>query len=181
MPNVHPDLEAKVASPGNDTADMAEYISVGEALKLVAPFKGEKRGVLAFIANVDTAFEVTDPRNEGTLFKFVLTRISGEPRTAIAHRNLENWEELKEFLKNIYTEKRTLDYRANQFSTKQSKSESVSEWMQRVQKLGSKFIEAALQDCKQDERAGMLTLADKLRNICFVQGLYSDNTNNCEE
>jgi len=31
-----------------------------------------------------------------------------------------------------------------------------------------------LQDCTQDERAGILTLADKLRNICFVQGLYSD-------
>jgi len=33
----------------------------------VAPFKGEKIDVLMFIANVDTAFEVTDPKNEGTL------------------------------------------------------------------------------------------------------------------
>ena len=40
--------------------------------------------------------------------------------------------------------------------------------------LGSKFREAALQDCEQDERAGIITLADKLRNICFVQGVYSD-------
>ena len=85
---------------------------------------------MAFIANANTAFEVIDPRNEGTLFKFVLTRISGEPRMAIAHRDLENWEELKEFLKNAYMEKRMLDYHANQlFSTKQSKVESVSEWI----------------------------------------------------
>jgi hypothetical protein len=154
---------------------MTEYISLGEALKLVTPFKGEKREILAFIANVDTAFEVTDPRQASTLYKFVLTRISGEPRTAITHRNLENWEELKEFLRNTYTEKRTLDYHANQlFSTKQTKTESVSDWIQRIQKLGSKFREAALQDCEQDERAGILTLTDKLRNICFVQGLYSD-------
>ena len=115
-----------MASSDSNTGKMTEYISVGEALQLVAPFKVEKRDVLAFIANVDTAFEVIDPRNEGILFKFVLTRISGEPRTAIAHRNLENWEELKEFLKNTYTEKRTLDYHANQlFSTKQSKAESI--------------------------------------------------------
>jgi hypothetical protein len=60
------------------------------------------------------------------------------------------------------------------FSTKQTKGENVSEWIQRVQKLGSKFREAALQDCEQEERAGILTLADKLRNICFIQGLYSD-------
>ena len=66
---------------------MTKYISVGEVLKLVIPFKGEKWDVLAFIANADTAFEVIDPRNEGTLFKFVLTRIGGEPRTAFAHGN----------------------------------------------------------------------------------------------
>jgi len=89
MPNLYPDLEAEVASPDSNTANMTEYISVGEALKFVAPFEGEKGGVLAFIANVDTAFEVNDPRNGGTFFKFVLTRISGDPRTAIAHRNLK--------------------------------------------------------------------------------------------
>ena len=175
MPNLYPDLSTEVVSPDSNAASMTEFVSVSEALKLVAPFKGEKREVLAFIANVDTAFEVIDPRNASTLFKFVLTRISSEPRTAISHRNLENWEELREFLRNTYTEKRTLDFHANQlFSTKQSKTESVSEWIQRVQRLGSKFREAALQDCEQDERAGILTLADKLRNICFVQGLYSD-------
>jgi hypothetical protein len=57
---------------------------------------------------------------------------------------------------------------------KQSKTESVSEWIQRIQRLGLKFREATLQNCEQDERASILTLADKLRNICFVQGLYSD-------
>jgi hypothetical protein len=65
MPNLYPDLgadlEAEVASPDSNAAKMTEYISVGEALKLVTPFKGEKREVLAFIANVNTAFEVTDP------------------------------------------------------------------------------------------------------------------------
>jgi ribosomal protein L14E/L6E/L27E len=154
---------------------MTEYISGGEALKLAAPFKGVKSDVLAFTANVDTSFEINDPRNGGTLFKFVLTRIIAVPRTAIKHTNLENWEELKEFLKHTHTENRTLDYHANQlFRTKQSKVESVSEWIQRVQQLGSKFREAALQECEQDKRAGILTLVDKLRNICFVPVLYSN-------
>jgi hypothetical protein len=148
---------------------------VTDALKLVTPFNGDKREVLAFTANVDTAFEVTHPRNTDTIYKFVLMRISGEPRTAIAHRNLGKWEELKQFLKNTYIEKRALDYHANQlFSAKKSKSEAVSEWIQMIQKLGSKFREAALHGCEADERAGILTLAGKFRNICFVQGLYSE-------
>jgi hypothetical protein len=63
MPNLYPNLEAEVASPDSNTPNMTECISFGEALKLVTPFKGEKRDVLAFIANVTTTFEVIDPRN----------------------------------------------------------------------------------------------------------------------
>jgi hypothetical protein len=84
---------------------MAEYISVSETLKLMSPFKGEKREVLAFISNVDTAFEVIKPENSHVLYKSVLTRISGEPRVAITHKKLENWDDLRTFLKNPYTEK----------------------------------------------------------------------------
>jgi len=73
MPNLYHNLEAEVVSPVSNTASITEYISVDEALKLVTPFKGEKRDVLAFIANVDTAFELIDPRNESTLFKFAPT------------------------------------------------------------------------------------------------------------
>jgi hypothetical protein len=74
---------------------VTEYISVSEDLKLLTWFNSGKREVLAFITNVNTAFEVTDPRNATTLFKFFLTGISRETRPATAHRNLENWEELR--------------------------------------------------------------------------------------
>jgi hypothetical protein len=40
--------------------------------------------------------------------------------------------------------------------------------------LGSKFREACLEECEEEESAGILTLSDRLRNIRFVQGFYSD-------
>jgi hypothetical protein len=43
---------------------MATHLSVGEALKLVNPFKGNKREVLAFISNVDTAFDVINTKKK---------------------------------------------------------------------------------------------------------------------
>jgi hypothetical protein len=89
---VYPNLEIEVANPNGNTTNMTEYISVSEALKLPASFKGVKRDVVAFFANEDRAFKVIALGNEDTLFKVVLTRISGEHRTAIAHGNLENWE-----------------------------------------------------------------------------------------
>jgi|TergutMp193P3_1026864.scaffolds.fasta_scaffold75187_2 hypothetical protein len=152
-----------------------DFISVGEALKIIPPFKGDKRDILAFIGNVDTAFTVINPEQEAIFYKFVLTRISGEPRTAISHRNLDNWAELKEFLRNSYIEKRTLDYHASQlFKSKQGKDERVTDWIQKIQTLGSQFREAALLNCSESAREGILDLSDRLRNICFVQGLASD-------
>ena len=149
-----------------------DFISVGEALKLVPYFKGNKQEVLAFIGNVDTGFAVINPIQEDVLYKSVLTRISGEPRTAISHRNLDSWVELKEFLKNSCIEERTLDFHASQlFVAKQRKDEKVADWIQRIQSLGSQFREAALLNCSEGAREGILDLSDRLWNICFVQGL----------
>jgi len=170
-----PETSSRSATSSGDYQLNGEYISVGEALKLVPPFKGDKREILAFIGNVDTAFAVINPEQEAILYRFVLTRISGEPRTAIIHRNLDNWMELKEFLQNSYIEKRTLDYHASQlFKARQGREEKVTDWIQRVQTLGSQFREAALLNCSDGAREGILDLSDRLRNICFVQGLASD-------
>ena len=82
---------------GSGVARMNEkFISVGEALKLVPPFRGNKQEVLAFIGNVDTAFAAINPEQEAILYKCVLRRNSGEARTAVSRRNLDRWAELKE-------------------------------------------------------------------------------------
>ena len=87
------------------------------------------------------AFAVINPSQEAILYKFVLTRISGESRTAISHRNIEIWVKLKEFLQNTYIEKRTLDFHVSQlFKARQGKDEKVADWVHKVQTLGSSFM-----------------------------------------
>ena len=96
-------------------------------------------------------------------------------RTTISHRNLDNWIELKDFLKNSYIEKRTLDFHASQLlKARQGKDEKITEWIQRIQTLGSQFREYALLNCSDGAQEGILDLSDRLQNICFVQGLASD-------
>ena len=104
----HPSTSSRSTTSSRAYKANGDYISLSEALKLVPPFKRNKQEVLAFIGNVDTAFAVINPEQEAILYKFVLTRISGKTRTAIIHRNLDSWTELKEFLQNSYIEKRTL-------------------------------------------------------------------------
>jgi len=130
---------------GSDVARMnEEFISVGEALKPLPSFRGNKQEVLAFIGNLDTAFPVISPEQEAILYKFVLTRISGETRKAIRHRNLDSWAEFKDFLQNSYIGKRELDFHASQFfKARQGKDERVTDWIHKIQTLGSQFREAA--------------------------------------
>ena len=157
-----PSSSTQVADTDRLCTKAEGYISIGDALKLIPPFKGNKNEVLAFVGNVDTAFSVINPNQEDTLYKFVLTRVSEEPRTAIIHSNFDNWPELKQFLRNSYLEKRTLDLHATKlFRSRQGNDERVSEWMQRIQTLGSQFRDAALLDSTEGA-------------ICFVQGLHSD-------
>jgi hypothetical protein len=133
-----PYSDIQVEEVGRSATMTTDYINVTEALKLVSPFSGNKKEVLTFVSNVDTALSCINPENKSRLYQFILTKISG----AISHRNLENWEELKEFLRNTYIENRTLDFHATQlFRAKQTKSENVSEWIQKIQTLGSKLRE----------------------------------------
>jgi hypothetical protein len=126
----HPSTNSRSATSSGVSHSNRDFISAGEAPKLIPPFSGNKQEVLAFIGNVDTAFSVINPEQEVILCKFVLTHISGEPKTAISHRYLDNWTELKEFLRNSYIEKRTLDYRASQlFKSRQAKDERMTDWI----------------------------------------------------
>jgi hypothetical protein len=86
---------------------------------------------------------------------------------------LDNWAKLKEFLAHI--EKRTLDYHASQlFKARQWREQKITGWNQRIETPGSQFQEAALLNCSDGAREGILDLAGRPRNICFVQGLVSD-------
>jgi hypothetical protein len=60
-----------------------DFISVGEVLKLVPPFKRNKQESLGFIVNVDTALAMINHKQEAILYKIVLTHVSGGPGTAV--------------------------------------------------------------------------------------------------
>jgi len=78
-------------------------------------------------------------------------------------------------LQNTYIEKRILDFHASQlFKARQGKDEKVADWIHNIQTLGSQFLEAALLNCSEGAREGILDLSDRLGNICFIQGLASN-------
>jgi hypothetical protein len=76
-------VNIQTVEAGSSESMAEKYISVGEVIMMVTPFSGNKKEVLIFISIVGPVFEVINPNHKGTIYKSVLTRISGEPRTAI--------------------------------------------------------------------------------------------------
>ena len=151
------------------------FMSIGEALKIVNVFKGEKDTVNTFIANVETALDVVSNENKPRLFRFVLTKIEGELRNAIQYRKIETWENLKTFLLNTYRDSRTLDYYlAELFTSKQNRNENVNEWIQRIQKMRARVREGAMLACNDLEKPGVEFFLEYMTKLCCINGLVND-------
>ena len=102
--------------------DNDRFMSINEALKIVSIFKGDKETLNSFIGNVETALEVVSEQDKPRLFRFLLTKIEGEPRDSIQYRDINNWQDLKSFLLSTYRDSRTLDYYlAEMLTSKQKK------------------------------------------------------------
>jgi len=49
----------------------------------------------------------------------------------------------------------------------------VTDWIHKIQTLGSQFREATLLNCNDGAREGILDIADRLHNVYFIQRLAS--------
>jgi hypothetical protein len=75
---------------------------------------------------------------------------------ANSHRNLDNWTELRVSAKRLYR-KRTLDFHSSElFKTRQGKDKEATDWLHKIQTLGSQFHEAALLDCSEGAQEGIM-------------------------
>ena len=172
--NLTRDQILNIIGPFNNVQNNA-YMSITDALKIVNVFKGEKDTVNTFIANVETALDVVSEENKPRLFKFILTKIDGEPRNAIQYHNIETWENLKTFLLNTYRDSRTLDYYlAELFTSKQNRNENVSEWIQRIQKMRARVREGAMLACNDAQKPGIEFFLEYMTKLCFINGLIND-------
>jgi hypothetical protein len=171
-------MEADNSSDIDSAADEGvQYCSIAEAMRLVThPFDGDKRKLREFIENVDVVFELVNPSKHDILLKFVKAKITGDARSKLMVRDLtHSWELVKGILEENYATRRTLDYYAcKMFSARQSKSESIASWGNKIDELQTDLREAARRVCKPEEILGAIGLIHHLGKACFIQGLHNE-------
>lgn len=128
------------------------YISLEMAERMLTKFDGNKARIHEFLDNCDTVNNLINPNLKKILLQIIITKITENARSMIRNREFQIWEDLKSYLLDTYTEKRT-----------------IGQW------------QLELSSCKQDFNENILTYASKVEN-CYVKLINSlDSTNQTSE
>jgi hypothetical protein len=144
-------------------------------------FNGNPQELREFIQNVESAYEVIDPVENGLLLKFVCAKIGGEAKTILLSRtHLDTWELVRSVSEENYSVRRTLDYYAYRaFNSRQSLLETISQWGARMDTACGDLQRAARKHMEDlswanQKREGGGDMIDLLIRACFIQGLRDD-------
>jgi hypothetical protein len=161
---------------------LGRFITVPHAIQLIPKaFEGKPAELREFIQNVESTYEVVDPRDHDLLFKFVCAKVVGEAKTKLLTRtHLDDWEQVKAVLEENYSVRRTLDFHAHiAFNSKQGQNEPISEWGVRMDSVCGDLQRSARKHMEDlewnvEKREGGGDILDLLIRACFIQGLYDD-------
>lgn len=118
-------------------------LSIDSAQKLLSKFDGNKCVLYEYIDNCDEAYSLVSEANQPILLKIIKTHLTGNARVLIRNRVFNTWDELKNYLINAYSEKRT-----------------TNQW------------QMELNSCKQGHREGVLSYSSKIEN-CYIKLINS--------
>lgn len=109
-------------------------------------FTGNRYELGQFIANCNNADELASTGQKIPLLYFILSRISGHAKEQLAFHKFNNWSELKERLKILYQDKKHYCQIMEDLNNcKQTYSEDITSYHQRLIKLSSRALSAIQQ------------------------------------
>ncbi|KAL3265774.1 hypothetical protein HHI36_009972 [Cryptolaemus montrouzieri] len=176
--SIYPNLNVvtrEEALGSNTQTSECDYISLEIAEKFVFKFDGTKSKLHKFIDNCDEAFRLVKPQSKRVLFSIIKTRITDNARALIRNRDFEDWDLLKQFLVDSYSEKRT--YAQRQFelgACKQNANETVLSFSNRLESCYVHLLETLDPRLPSNTR---LTLTDLFKEQAlgvFINGLNKD-------
>lgn len=153
--------------------DQENVISVDTAIKLLIEFDGNRKELLhEFLENCELAIHSVAERNRNLMLNVIKTKIRGKAKSAIRFRNFDTWNELREFLEDIYTDKRSLSHLQLELnSCRQGRSEGVFSFSQRLEKLLNSVTEISIENKTAQVAEEIVNLLKKQALNVFVEGL----------
>lgn len=151
-------------------------LNIGTLLQLIPEFNTDQPGnIYRFIRSCDAAFKLANPDQENILFVYALNKISGIGAPDVHSRRHDNWDTLKGFLINRFSNVKTISHLMLELqSSFQKPNESITEYFHRIDLSRSKIIEKLNAEISDDSLSGRKKCAEETALSVFINGLSSD-------
>lgn len=154
------------------TIAMAE-LDLNILFKFIKSYDGNRETLNSFLVNCDNAFELASENQKPILFKFILAQLNGKAEVACSIKEFTNWEQLKEFLKTQFSERKHYSHLLMELQeSRQGSQENVNQYALRMETYLSQLLtEISLSTSKSKELPGRTAAMEDLALHHFLMGL----------
>jgi hypothetical protein len=143
--------------------------------KFINKFDGSRDKLNAFINNCRSAIDFASQSQQFIILKYIISQLEGRAETACSIKDFETWEQLEEFLKSQFGERKHYAALLSDLqASRQANSESVNQFALRIESCLSKLlteINISIPTKKKGELAGRVAAMQDLALHTFVIGL----------
>lgn len=156
-----------------------ELVPIGTLFKFIKPFDGSREKLNSFLINCNNAINLASDAQKTILFKFILSQLEGKAETACFIKDFDSWEQLCEFLKTQFGEKKHYAHLLTDLQEcRQSYNEPVNQFALKIETCLSKLLtEVTLSNRKKSELAGRTAAMEDLALHTFLLGLKPEISN----
>lgn len=143
-------------------------------LKFIKPYNGTRETLNSFIINCNNAYELASPSQKIIVFKYILCQLSGKAETACSIKEFQSWEQLRDFLKTQFSERKHFSHLLMELQeTRQLPGENVNSFSLKIENLLSQLLtEISLNNTKAKELPGRIAAMEELALHHFSIGLH---------
>lgn len=148
-------------------------LDLNTLFKFIKSYDGSRETVNSFIINCNNACELASENQKPILFKYILSQLSGKAELACSIKEFTSWEQLKEFLKTQFSERKHYAHLLTDLQeSKQGPQDNVSQFSLRVESYLSQLLtEITLSNTKVKELPGRCAAMEDLALHHFLMGL----------
>lgn len=143
--------------------------------KFINKFDGNREKLGAFLNNCRNAISLASPHQQDIVLKYILSQLEGRAESACSIKEFDNWQQLEEFLKDQFGEKKHYAALLSDLQDCcQSNSETVNQFALRVETCLAKLlteINISIPTKKKGELAGRVAAMQDLALYSFISGL----------
>lgn len=142
-------------------------------------YNGERDTLVAFLTNCENAINLANAAQKELLFKFIFAKLEGKAQIACSNRVFEKFEDLREFLKQNFGERKHYNHLLLDLqSCKQQQGESVTQFALRVEScLTDLQSEVHNSTTLKKDISGRIAMTEDLALHTFILGLHPKISN----